>query len=395
MKLTRTCAESIIQVLKNVLINNRYADKSLETVFRETKNLTADDRAIIAETSYDIIRYYRLLQESSKSQSLWKLLGAWLILNNNPISDWKEFSGLNAEAIRNQHEEAKKKRSVRESIPEWLDEWGERELGSQWEHEIKALNAIPSPYLRTNTLKLSREDLQVRLRDEGIETEMVNGFTDALKVNHYVNLFKSQSFQEGLFEVQDAGSQCIAPFLQVEPGMRVIDACAGTGGKSLHLATLMKNKGRLISMDVAEWKLEEFKMRARRAGVHNFETKVIESAKTIKRHHNSADRLLLDVPCSGLGVLKRNPDAKWKLKPDYINRLLVVQQQILSDYAWMIKPGGMLVYSTCSVLPSENANQVTTFLSKNSDYFELVEEKSLLPSAGLDGFYMARIKRIG
>ncbi|MCU0397082.1 MAG: methyltransferase domain-containing protein, partial [Cyclobacteriaceae bacterium] len=256
-------------------------------------------------------------------------------------------------------------------------------------------NAIPSPYLRTNTLKLSREDLQVRLRDEGIETEMVNGFTDALKVNHYVNLFKSQSFQEGLFEVQDAGSQCIAPFLQVEPGMRVIDACAGTGGKSLHLATLMKNKGRLISMDVAEWKLEEFKMRARRAGVHNFETKVIESAKTIKRHHNSADRLLLDVPCSGLGVLKRNPDAKWKLKPDYINRLLVVQQQILSDYAWMIKPGGMLVYSTCSVLPSENANQVTTFLSKNSDYFELVEEKSLLPSAGLDGFYMARIKRIG
>ena len=175
--------------------------------------------------------------------------------------------------------------------------------------------------------------------------------------------------------------------------MRVIDACAGGGGKTLHLAALMKNKGRIIAMDTEAWKLDELKKRARRAGVGNIEPRVIESSKTIKRLENSADRLLLDVPCSGLGVIKRNPDAKWKLTPEFMERVKELQQHILADYSTMLKTNGLMVYSTCSLLPSENEKQVEKFLESRKDKFELLEQKWLKPSEGFDGFYMALIQR--
>ena len=124
-----------------------------------------------------------------------------------------------------------------------------------------------------------------------------------------------------MFEVQDASSQLIGRFLDVKEGMRVVDACAGAGGKTLHIAALMKNKGQIIALDIFEWKLAELKRRAKRAGAHNIETRVIDDNKVIKRLHNSADRLLIDAPCSGLGVLKRNPDSKWKIDQDFIDRI--------------------------------------------------------------------------
>jgi 16S rRNA (cytosine967-C5)-methyltransferase len=156
----------------------------------------------------------------------------------------------------------------------------------------------------------------------------------------------------------------------------------------------MKNKGKIIAMDVEQWKLDELQKRARRAGVSNMETRFIESSKIIKRLENSADRLLLDVPCSGLGVLKRNPDAKWKLSPDFIDKVRELQSHILNDYCGMVKPGGVMIYSTCSVLSSENEKQVQEFLKTHEGKFELLEEKRTWPSEGFDGFYMAAIKRI-
>jgi 16S rRNA (cytosine967-C5)-methyltransferase len=245
-----------------------------------------------------------------------------------------------------------------------------------------------------NTLKVSRAELQSQLEEEeNIHTEAPPDFPDALILEQRQNIFTRQQFKDGLFEVQDAGSQLIAPFLKVESGMRVIDACAGGGGKTLHLAALMKNKGRIIAMDTEAWKLDELKKRARRAGVGNIEPRVIESSKTIKRLENSADRLLLDVPCSGLGVIRRNPDAKWKLTPEFMERVKELQQHILVDYSTMLKPGGMMVYSTCSLLPSENEKQVEKFLSTHKENFELLDQKWVSPSAGFDGFYMALLKR--
>ncbi|MCE3259325.1 MAG: methyltransferase, partial [Bacteroidetes bacterium] len=164
------------------------------------------------------------------------------------------------------------------------------------------------------------------------------------------------------------------------------------GGKSLHLAALMKNKGHIIAMDVEGWKLEELKKRAKRAGAHNIETRLITET-TVKQMSNYADRLLLDVPCSGTGVIKRNPDAKWKLNSEVIERTRALQYTILKDYSTMLKPGGLMVYSTCSILPSENQKQVERFMNEHPGAYVLIGDKTILPSEGSDGFYMALLRK--
>ncbi|HAR19787.1 MAG TPA: RNA methyltransferase, partial [Cytophagales bacterium] len=197
---------------------------------------------------------------------------------------------------------------------------------------------------------------------------------------------------KGFFEIQDAGSQAIAPFLQAEPGMYVIDACAGGGGKTLHLAALMQNKGHIVALDVEEKKLTNLETRAKRADATIVESCLISDA-SIARLYQKADRLLLDVPCTGLGVLNRNPDAKWKLSIKEIDRVRKIQQSILENYPSMLKKKGIMVYATCSILPSENSNQVRRFLENHPKDFDLLEEKQIWPSEGQDGFYMARIQK--
>lgn len=396
MKLYRNLSEAVIQGLQSIFSDNKYADKVIEKILKSNPKWGARDRRFIAETIYDIVRWHRLFKEIAEANNddYWKLLGVWCLWNNAQFPDWEEFKDLSRKKIESNYERLKASRKVRESIPDWLDELGEKELGKDWETELSALNEEAKVVLRVNTLKVSRTELQTQLEDEeNIHTEAPPEFPDALILEQRQNIFTRQQFKDGLFEVQDAGSQLIAPFLKVEPGMRVIDACAGGGGKTLHLAALMKNKGRIIAMDTESWKLDEMKKRARRAGVGNIEPRVIESSKTIKRLENSADRLLMDVPCSGLGVIKRNPDAKWKLTPEFIERVKELQQHILVDYSTMLKPGGMMVYSTCSLLPSENEKQVEKFLATRKDNFELLDQKWVRPSEGFDGFYMALFKR--
>lgn len=393
MKLYRNLSEAVVSILKTIFEGNQYADKVIEKTLKQNPRWGARDRRFIAETTYDIVRWYRhlLAVSDSNNNDYWNLLGTWLIWKGIDLPVWDQFKNLNAESIREGFQK-EYPLSIRESIPDWLNELGIKELPSRWAKEIKSLNHEAEVVLRTNTLKGDTVSIQKQLMEEEIETTTHSKYPDALILIKRMNVFGSQSFKKGLFEVQDADSQLIAPFLRVTPGMRVIDACAGAGGKTLHLASLMQNKGRIVAMDTEGWKLDELRKRARRAGANNIETKIIENSKTIKRLHNSADRLLLDVPCSGLGVLKRNPDAKWKLSPDYISRVRSLQQQILSEYSTMIKPGALMVYSTCSILPSENEEQVRQFLDSNA-LFELIEEKYCWPSDGFDGFYMALIKK--
>lgn len=396
MKLYRNLSEAVIQGLQSIFTDNKYADKVIEKILKSNPKWGARDRRFIAETIYDIVRWHRLFKEISdaREDDFWKLLGVWCLWNNTELPDWEEFAELDRKKIEASYEKLKEIRKIRESIPDWLDELGEKELGKEWDKELAALNEEAKVVLRVNTLKVSRKDLQAQLEEEeNIITESPVEFPDALILEQRQNIFTRQQFKDGLFEVQDAGSQVIAPFLKPEPGMRLIDACAGAGGKTLHLAALMKNKGRIIAMDTEAWKLDELKKRARRAGVANIEPRVIESSKTIKRLENSADRLLLDVPCSGLGVIRRNPDAKWKLTPEFMERVKELQQQILVDYSTMLKPGGLMVYATCSLLPSENEKQVDKFLESRKEQFELLEQKWIKPSAGFDGFYMAMLKR--
>ena len=395
MRLYRNLSVAVVDALGEIFVNKKYADKVIEKVLKANPKWGARDRRFIAETTYDIVRWHRLFKELAEADELdfWKLLGVWCVWSRAELPEWDELKGINRARIEARYESLKSNRVLRESIPDWLDELGQTELGTAWDKELAALNEEAKVVLRVNTLKTSRKELQFILEEEEISTEAPQEFPDALILDQRQNIFTRQAFKDGLFEVQDAGSQLIAAYMQVQPGMRVIDACAGAGGKTLHLASLMQNKGRIIAMDTEDWKLEELKKRARRASAGNIETRVIESSKTIKRLENSADRLLLDVPCSGLGVLKRNPDAKWKLNLDFINRVKELQQHILVDYSTMLKSGGLLVYATCSLFPSENENQVQQFLKSHAN-FELLDQNVVRPSEGFDGFYMARIKKI-
>ncbi|MFZ9981259.1 MAG: RsmB/NOP family class I SAM-dependent RNA methyltransferase [Cyclobacteriaceae bacterium] len=390
MKLYRNLAIAVVDGLGEILNGNRHADKVVEKILKQDPRWGSRDRKFVAETIYDIIRWKRLF-ETCAGTGHWQLFACGLIRHNIEIPSWPELDDCDAHKIKEKLAETHN-RAVRESIPDWIDDVGEQAFGEQWGKELSALNEPAPVTLRCNTLKVTREELANALHDEGVETIAYDDFPFALQLKKRGNVFRTQAFKDGLFEVQDAGSQAIAPFCRADAGMRIIDACAGGGGKALHLAAITGNKGRIIALDTEDWKLQELKKRARRAGVSTIETRVITDRKVIKRLQGQADRLLLDVPCSGLGVLKRNPDAKWKLTPESVAGTIRLQEEILNEYQLMLKPGGEMVYATCSILPQENENQIRRFIELNKE-FELLEEKHLLPSGGTDGFYMARLRK--
>jgi len=387
----------ITDTLNNIFFEGKYADKEVERTLKSNKQWGARDRAFIAETVYDLVRWKRLVEGAMARplapDTLWEFVGTWFALDpEEKLPMWEEFARINHKEILKRHHNSAKNQAVAESYPDWMFEVGKAELGDRWIEEAQAMNNPAPTILRVNTLKTERKELQRLLKLRQIKTKVLSKYQDALELEEKTNIFRTDEFQNGFFEVQDAGSQMIAPYLRVEPGMRVVDACAGAGGKTLHLASLMNNKGQIIAMDIHEWKLKELKRRASRNDVQNVQTRLIE-AKTIKKMANTADRLLIDAPCSGFGVLRRNPDAKWKLDQPFLDRIKETQAMILNDYAKIIKVGGLMVYATCSILPSENQEQVEKFLTNNTNY-KLISDKTYYPSEnGYDGFYMALIER--
>ena len=377
---------------------NKYADKVIERLLKAHKKWGSEDRKVVSEIFYNIIRWKKRLEyyigEGAKPGNIYKLIIAYLLWSETEYKKFEEFQGIKvADILTKLKKGTVPNKAFEHSIPDWLAATLEKELGANWEKEMMALNEQAPTILRANSLKTSAKHLIEELKHENVESFTINGFKDAVQLEEKKNVFLTSAFKDGFFEVQDAGSQKIAEFLDVKPGMRVVDACAGAGGKTLHLAAMMENKGQIIAMDIHGWKLTELKRRAKRAGAHNIETREITDTKVIKRLHEKADRLLIDAPCSGLGVLKRNPDSKWKIDQDFIDRIKKEQQQILQDYSKIIRKGGKLVYATCSILPSENNEQVAEFLKNNPD-FKLVKDEKVMPSSGFDGFYMALIERI-
>jgi 16S rRNA (cytosine967-C5)-methyltransferase len=384
--------------LNEIFIGGKYADKVIEKLFKLNKKWGSRDRKFFAETVYEIVRHKRLLSYCAESEDSWKLIAAYFIKSKRDLPDWKEFKNINVDIIKKRISD-EKPIEIENSFPDWLNELGYTEFKSDWPEIMKSLNKPADVYLRTNTLVTETIDLLKVLEAEGIETEKVTHqvfqFPEALRLTIRKNVFVTSAFKKGMFEVQDAASQLVAPLMDLRPGLRVADACAGAGGKSLHIAALMKNKGKLISMDIHEWKLKELKIRAARNKVDIIETKLIESNKTIKRLENSFDRVLLDVPCSGTGVLRRNPDTKWKLSENEISRLCDLQKEILVHYSKMLKPNGKLVYATCSILNRENEDQVNWFLKQEAGKsFNLEKSLRVWPHRdGFDGFFAALLSK--
>ena len=402
MRLHRNLVYTTIDSLNAIFNEGEYADKVVARALKKDKRWGSSDRKFVAETIYEIVRWKRLYAEIAEVKepfdrdNLWRMFAVWAVLRGYPIPDWRQLEGTPERKIKGRFDELSKVRALKESIPDWMDELGVKELGEKvWSTEIAAQNQPAKVILRTNTLKGTKENLRNTLMDLNIETEYLKDQPEALVLKERANVFLTDAFKQGLFEVQDANSQLVAGFLDVKPGMRVVDTCAGAGGKTLHIASLMENKGQLIAMDLYESKLKQLKLRAKRNGAFNIEYRIIDTTKVIKKLHEKADRVLIDAPCSGLGVLKRNPDAKWKLQPEFIDNIRKVQSEVLESYSKIVKPGGKLVYATCSVLPSENQEQVEKFLKTEiGQQFTFVKDRKILASeSGFDGFYMALLER--
>ncbi len=303
---------------------------------------------------------------------------------------------------------------ARYNLPDWTLQQLRGLLGEEFDVAIEALNQEAPVDLRVNTLKCrDRSDLIMELDRHKYYGSPTRYSPLGIRLKKRLPIYTIDAFRDGWFEMQDEGSQIVAALVDAEPGQKVIDFCAGAGGKTLALAAQMENKGRLLAWDVNENRLNQMKKRLRRAGVDNVISHVLESENDsfIKRHLASADRVLVDAPCSGSGTWRRNPDLKWRFGAEDLDEMCALQASILRNAARTLKPGGLLVYATCSLFPQENHEQVAQFLKEHPDMrlVDPIDEYRPLASeiAGVgpviqlyphknetDGFFAASLRRL-
>ena len=281
--------------------------------------------------------------------------------------------------------------------PDWIRERLQSAWGARSADIIRALESSAPLFLRVNSLRTDPAALTASLAAEGITVTATSHFPSAMRVaeSGRAGIFRCQAFKDGHFEIQDLHAQAIVPMLQVKAGQTVIDACAGEGGKTLQLAACMENRGRIRAFDPNPRKLEQLRLRARRAGVFNMEARETPTGPAARRLKGTADAVLIDAPCSATGVIRRHPEIKWKLRPEDIAELAALQGELLTRYAAWAKPGGRVLFCTCSLLPEEAEHVVAAFLQNNPERFRLIEEHRWWPDidAG-DGFYAALLEHL-
>ena len=277
-------------------------------------------------------------------------------------------------------------------MPTWLHARLHDALGERAQVLVDALMHDASTYVRVNTLQSTAQATTTALTSH---QPSACDLEHALRIGQPFGLFRTDAFRDGWFEQQDIASQRVVFDLDIRPGMRVVDACAGAGGKTLQVAALMQNRGRIVAIDVVERKLDELRRRAQRAGVTIAETRHAVSTKTVKRLAGTADRVLIDAPCSGTGVLRRNPDIMLHLTEPMLDELITIQGGILRRSAMAAKPGGRVVYATCSLLRSESEDQVQSFLQAHDDFTLVAEHRTMPDTVAEDGMYWAVMERSG
>lgn len=389
--------KAVADVAYEVVLEGAFADKLLASTLQQYPKWGRRDRSFVVETTQDVLRHFRYLAHLSgqdyrdRQLNMWGLLAAWCMINELELPVWEEFTGVDI-AVIEQRMQQPSSPAERLSVPDWLYNIGAQQLQQRWDTELEAMNQPAKLVIRVNTLKSTVEKLAARLATQEILTERVPEAPDALVLTTRKYLMNLPEFNDGLFEVQDAASQLVALAMDVQPGMMVVDACAGGGGKTLHMANLMRNKGHIVACDVETIKLASLRKRLQRTGYTCVEPKAI-NPQLVSQLLHKADRLLLDVPCSGLGVLKRNPDTKWLLTEAELAQVTQTQRQILANYHTMLKPGGKLVYATCSLLPQEDEQQVQWFVQQHPEY-QLLQQQYVWPSEfGFDGFYIAVLQK--
>ncbi|MDH4275107.1 MAG: methyltransferase domain-containing protein [Gammaproteobacteria bacterium] len=386
---------AITQLLGTIFSGRVPADRVLEQHFRANRNMGARDRGFVAEAVYGCLRARRTLEawggvEPTQllAERCQRILVAYLVKESGwsarAIADTRVIPEVFAwvEALRARDADAWPL-AVRLNLPDslcaaLLQQYGEQETIAL----AQALNKPAPVDMRVNTHKATREQVQAALLTEGIDTELTPYSPMGLRRMQRGALFNTRAFRDGLFELQDEGSQLLSYAVEPKRRQRVIDFCAGGGGKTLHLATLMENTGEVIAMDINERRLSQIKPRYVRAGLDNIRvvTWAPEHADALCQRWGGADRVLVDAPCSGTGTVRRNPDIKWRELD--IAHLTATQAQVLQHAAQYVKSGGRLIYSTCSLLNAENSDIVRGFLAQHP-MFELVDAAVALSRQGI------------
>lgn len=423
--------QATLDLLTTVHAVGRPADAVVSTFFRAQRQIGDRDRGEVFDTLHALLRSHaRLgwwLERQGREDTPRNRLIAWLALAQGVTPDraGRLFNGSkSAPASLTERETAllaglqghtldhpAMPQEVRLECPAWAVEPLRRRFGDAFEDEMVAL-LTPAPLdLRVNPLKSSREEMLRALRDLGLRPQAMRMAPHGIRLDERLSLANLPMLKNGAVEIQDEGSQIVAMLLDARPGERVVDFCAGAGGKTLAIAAQMNNRGQVVACDVAEGRLKRAAERLKRAGLHNAQTRLLasETDRWIKRNKGGFDRVLVDAPCSGTGTWRRNPDARWRAHEEQgLAELMTLQARILASAARLVKPGGRLVYATCSLFAEENEEQVETFLDANPAFraVSLAEAApqladsahprhlSLTPARnGTDGFFAAVLQR--
>ncbi len=432
--------QAVIELLEQVWSGNQPADQLADVYFKKRRYAGSSDRRSIQETLYHIIRRQARLDwwiersglplpPSPRSRIIANLA---LVDKLSPDETGALFNGANhcppplaeteqelADALYGRPlNHTDMPRPVALEYPEWMDASMSALWGDRLETEISALNQAAPVDLRVNTLKTTAEQAKAELDKQFIETEYTALSPIGLRLTGKTRLGGTQAFRDGLVEVQDEGSQILALLCGAEPGMMVVDYCAGAGGKTLALAASMAVEGRITgkiyACDISQARISRMEPRLKRAGATAVRRHVL-SGKTdewMKKAAKAADRVLVDAPCTGTGAWRRDPQARWRFTPAELESLCELQQSILSDAAALVKPGGRLIYATCSILREENEQQLLNFMKDHQDFTPLSIDQvwsetvggpppptgpclRLSPaSTGTDGFFCAVMERM-
>jgi 16S rRNA (cytosine967-C5)-methyltransferase len=390
--------EASIELLSEIHGGSAPADRAAAAFFRKRRFIGGQDRRAIVDRVYGVLRRRAALDwwlaragAGDRITDRARVIAALAL-----VEGWSSdriagaFDGGQYRPARlNPPEQALTRRlagqaildpaqpdDVRLDYPRWLEHQLRNLFGQRFETEMAALMTEAPLDLRVNSLKATRAEAIAALAESGITATPTPLSPLGLRIESRPPLATLPVFRNGLIEVQDEGSQLVALLADARPGMRVVDFCAGAGGKTLAMAAQMRNKGHIVACDVLEGRVERAATRLNRAGVHNVERRGLKSERDpwVKRHAGGFDRVLVDAPCSGIGTWRRNPDAKWRLASGELAELVELQQRILASAARLVKPGGRVIYATCSLLPAENSAQVSAFL-------ETIPGFALLPIA--------------
>jgi len=408
----------------------RPADAVVSSWFRARRSIGEADRGPICDLLYALLRHHaRLgwwLAKHGRADSARNRLLAWLVLDGGKTREQVQalfHGGRTAPAVLTDHERALVVKlqgctiahpampdEVRGECPDWAVAPLRRRFQDAFGQETAALLTAPALDLRVNPLKASREGVLHALRGLGLPAEPARMAPFGIRVAERPSLARLPMLQTGEVEIQDEGSQLVAMLVDARPGERVVDFCAGAGGKTLAIGAQMANKGHVVACDVSAGRLKRSAERFRRAGLHNIETRLLssETDKWVKRHRGMFHRVLVDAPCSGTGTWRRNPDARWRALGPGLDSLLPLQAGILASAARLVRPGGRLVYATCSLLCEENEAQVARFLAAHPA-FQVVPLRTAAPHLTLsahpdylaltparhdtDGFFAAVLER--